>query len=129
MKDEQLIEIVATDVMGWEITVCLDDAETWPCLWKDMSLRSAAYWFVTDDDWDVWQDDTRAWNPLRNDNDCMAAWDKAGEIFTDGPMWLTRYHECWDATINPDTPTKRAWASDPDRRRAMVECMAKAVTQ
>ncbi len=106
MSDAELIEIIATKVMGW--------AKTHYGNWRtdpsnDHSPIVASIHF----------------NPLANDEHCMAAWDKFSKkhhntyISYDAGMWTVAKFMWIRSTFD---------AQSTDRRRAMCECMAKAAT-
>ena len=112
MTDQELIEAVATGVMGWYKGMKPYVAQHLGCWWcKDNAVCRVS-----------------KWNPLESDADCMAAWDK----FSDGPVytciengWVSnQYHACYAADPNIEIR-----CDSSDRRRAMVACMAKAVSK
>ena len=120
MTDEQLLETIATTVMGWEVTVDPDAAETYPRLWKSIMRHRPIYWFVPDEGWSVCSvEDTRTWNPLTSDNDCMEAIDEALRC------GLIPYFVWADLCIR----ILQQCLYGADRRRAMIEHMATTVTK
>ena len=120
MKDQEIIEVIATKVMGWEreepVTFMhKDDARF---LWRGIDGNA------------TWSD---RFNPLESDADCMEAWDMVCERLHghmhSGVQVSTREmaHEValYD---NSASGLSVAKAIDPDRRRAMCTCMYKAVS-
>ena len=113
MKDTEIIKCIAEKVMGWECDYpesipkgvispdckCLDEC-------KNMECEMAVTGF----------------NPLTSDADCMMAWDEFSKervtiierILDDTGWW-------WCAEVD------RCVRMNPDRKRAMCECMVKAV--
>jgi len=105
MTDKELTEIIATKVMGWET---MPHSRQW---YKDGDRVNTGSYV--------------GFFPLTVDEHCMMAWDK----FSEGRVLRLEYLGKWEAhvlDINNLQPifTTRA----KDRRRAMCECMAKAVT-
>ena len=125
MNNEDLIEIVATDVMGWEVAVDLDAIEIYPALWKVLDHGPVTFWLVTYDDWDVWQEDADTWNPLQDDNDCMEAWDK----FCKDEYTYFSYNPITGLWYAGQRYTCGTTVKNKDRRRAMVERMAKVAVK
>lgn len=80
-------------------------------------------WF-TRNDLTVYMSD---FNPLESDVDCMMAWDKFAEMFVDAV--LEHGHGAGGLWLAATDPTDGVGILRTDRRRAMCECMAKAVTQ
>ena len=99
MTDKELTEIIATKVMGWEE--------------NGFSKR------IEDK---IWRGDYRTrihFDPLTSDTDCMMAWDKLMQMWTD------------NTRIIKDTGLFRGkilamftQLHGSDRRRTMCECMA-----
>ena len=69
-----------------------------------------------------------AFSPLTNDADCMTAWGNYGYEFRTKLESLHLPHTHWKATAY-DKDGKEFTHSNFVRRRAMCECMAKAVTK
>ena len=106
MTDQEITEIIATKVMGW----ALDEPMCWWCDGVHAVEPSATF------------------SPLTSDADCMMAWDRFAEkedtsLCTDEGKW-----EC--CVYSPDDGTEcLILVLNKDRRRAMCECMVKAVSQ
>ena len=114
MKDQEIIELIATKVMGWEreepVTFMhKDDARF---LWRGIDGNA------------TWSD---RFNPLDDDKTCMMAWDKFTQEHYYGRI------DCVESVCYVYAYDKKgiekyiAMATTPytDRRRAMCECMAK----
>jgi len=118
MTDQEITEIIATKVMGWKR--------------GEATFMRSEFRFheVTEESWLHHNGHLAAvdeWNPITSDSDCMMAWDKLSvardtTISNCGNVW---YAECSWGRIDGDYLESGA---NVDRRRAMVECMVKAVT-
>ena len=106
MTDEQITRYIAEKVMGWREHP--DD----PGFWIDPVPGGFRSYF----------------SPLTDDNDCMMAWDKFAETFDDcailhgcgvGGLWLVTH----DDTMKGEGVLRK------NRRRAICECMCKAVQE
>lgn len=120
MHDEEVVKIIATKVMGWHLQ---DHPEKngsgqWFCEYGYQQWFDADGTMVADHNW----------RPHDNDEDCMLAWDKISEtkavdlyngryVYRDG---VGNYSE-WYAKVGAIE------CSHTDRKRAMCECMIKAV--
>ena len=106
MTDQEITEIIATKVMG---------VEAFKKSWGDKDNIC----YIDGKGSTIWI------NPIGWDVDCMAAWDKFSETYATklSGEWKAEY---WDED-------RIRWilavgATQPDRRRAMCECMVEAVT-
>jgi len=104
MTDQEITRIIAEKVMG-------ADGENW---------------FEDCDGLTVYLNN---FFPLEKEQDCMAAWDR----FSEGRHTILRRHgkHSWVAgTVSQENPWELANNSmEIDRRRAMCECMVKAVAE
>ena len=108
MTDAEITRVIAEKVMGWTDPEYYEqwDGTTDYALW-DSGVRAAKVPFF----------------PLARDHDCMAAWDKFSKM---GSVCLTTDTSpagdfIWEAICND------GHVAHVDRRRAMCECMAKAM--
>ena len=107
MTDQEITRLIAEKLMGW------NNAPTTEYVSMDVHTGGE---FTTK---------LQLFNPLTNDSHCMAAWDK----FSEGRVLsIVRYSDGeWGATSGT-TPNEWSGQVNPDRRRAMCETMAKAVS-
>ena len=108
MTDKEMIELIAVKIMGW--------------IMPKEKLKHTKNVYVYQSEHSEF---LTCFNPLENEKSCMMAWDKFSEEFlithlgmNDGE-WTAAYcdlDEIWEE------------AGNQDRRRAMVTCMAKAVS-
>ena len=111
MNYKEITEIIATKVMGWKLVERFDDK------------LSMAFWDIG-----AMSIETRSYNPLLDDNDCMEAWDKFSEV--QNTTLEARGDDLgWEAILFDGYGHEKTSAHSIDRRRAMCECMAKAVTE
>lgn len=114
MTDQEITETIAEKIMGW--IVC-PDCEICPDKCKAIKEKK----------WPM----PISFNPLDDDSECMAAWDKLSE--TTHLHLHTGFHdrkeqvmcECWFGNKEGLALSN----THSDRRRAMCECMVKAVTE
>jgi len=116
MTDEQMVEIVAEKVMGWCVHA-FPEASTqrseWIC--SKCGMVSSCY------PGENLIGASTNFNPLTNDTDCMAAWDK----FT---VWASMHPAIADR-MREDACYMVCSFTGAARRKRMVECMAKAVSE
>ena len=103
MTDQEITRLIAEKLMGW------NNAPTTEYVSMDVHTGGE---FTTK---------LQLFNPLTNDNDCMAAWDK---FSVEHGTVLYSTPDGWD--VRADIGALVTWHED--RRRAMCECMAKAVS-
>ena len=125
MKDQtdtELIKLIASKVMGWTF---FDE----PALYGGSSRQG--YYIFNDS---VTKFVTKHFNPLESDADCMMAWDEfAKKQRADIGRWMDDTNWVWEVCawewceISQEHVIK-AISENPDRRRAMCLCMAKAVS-
>ncbi len=106
MTDQEITEIIALKVMEWKPTD------------EKCKCSSFALQYNKGCECGAWQ----GFGPLYRDSDCMMAWDKFSET---QPTELHRSPNEWSARLRRG---QAEWTNSPDRRRAMCECMAKAVS-
>lgn len=128
MTEEDIVKTIATEIMGWNFWPDTDNIHTAPdqgpvCYYRNEEGQLKLFWFDTGllD---------REFRPLTDDNDCMRAWDKFSDM--DGFMMALierQSNKTWSAEIWIDNEiAQEVNADNPDRKRAMCECMAKAVS-
>jgi len=98
---------------------------------KVMGYKPRAVEFASDEDaWRYWDNGCSSefalvFEPLGRNSCCMAAWDK----FSEGRnTWITHHvDKTWSCGWSDERANDYECDDYPDRRRAMCECMAKAV--
>ena len=113
MTDQELTEIVATKVMGW---TGFRDSTPWENWDEPPKIRPI--WEIDD------EGSIATFSPLTSDADCMKAWDRFAK--EQGWVLISYNKPDWniDCACN-NLPLGGVF--NTDRRRAMVECMVKAV--
>lgn len=121
MTDTEII-IIADKVMGWTLEECPVGEDVYCSFWGERTSEG----FIRCKVAQVTFEGERGFNPLTSDADCMMAWDK----FSKGHE--TGIHHCieggWIAWGCGWAKQSKVQASSTDRRRAMCECMVKAVS-
>ncbi len=111
MKDEEVFKIIAEKVMGW----------TWGVVEVVNGKPTLSAWL--DSQGSVCH--RGDFNPLDDDKDCMMAWDE----FSQKRLSTLRMMRLgWEAGWYSENGALRA-EGDLHRRRAMCECMIKAVSE
>lgn len=110
MTDQEITETIATKIMGWSNPRWSDKYEAWD---YPPSVRYV---------WDT-PDGIREFDPVGSDNDCMMAWDK----FIESVIGILSNDDI--NSINDRVSEIMLNDVDTDRRRAMCECMCKAIEE
>ena len=112
MTDEEIIERIATGVMGWERIT-----------WKGQDPDIPCWGYLDRDEILVYK---HTFDPLLDDNDCMAAWDKFSE---DAELVLSFNGKRWSGEAFHGDGYVLGGADHEDRRRAMCEVMVMATAK
>lgn len=111
LTDEQLVEAVATKVMGWHL---VEGGDTWSEI--PGHTRQDKFWVFVKD-----------WNPLTSDADCGQVLDRIVSMLDFCIRYDYKKRRWMVAYWNGQAGEKKNWTYGKDRRRAIVIAALRAV--